>query len=257
MRATILLALTILVISGCNHSNKSTPAESPVNDITSATTNRAPEIELNKISLHGNICRIDTISKAEFEAIKGEANLDTSELKRLLDDAEHVAETPRGLRFKLSNGDTFLLKNVISYPNPTDSTMIGDDYLKYDFEKNYTGTNYWGVGGQFYEGGSYFVDKRSGKVNCTFGLPVISSNKKLFVAAYYDMTDESPSGIGLYRHGKDSLETIFSVEPGWTMGEIKWKDDNTIYFTQVWYDTLMQSKSRYAKLDLGQLHLDK
>lgn len=149
--------------------------------------------------------------------------------------------------FNLKNGETVKLENK-------------EDTVEFDNSQNYLylGMNKeidcWLIYALYYEGwGFLMIDRRTGKTNHVYGMPLFSPSKKYFICYSIDIfAGYGPNGIQIWRNDENSPKMLFEKEfDDWGPEEVRWSGDTMLYFKQgYWKERANGLSYRYAKLRL-------
>ncbi len=238
LKNTAINALCIMLLCGCNFLKK--PALNPesTNAVSKDTTAYA---FADTLIIRDNTIKLDSITTHEYESVV-ESVPDTN-----LPDA--IKSTKNGLRISLLNGDSLMLDNVMHIDSETQA--VSDDVQQYAFAINYAGTDYALITIDLYEGEAYvLINKRNGKRCYTYEVPHLSPDKKHFASAHFDQSGENANGIDIYSIGNDSLTCVYASDFSWGAQNLKWKDNNTLYFEQRTWNDAGKEATRYVKLNL-------
>jgi hypothetical protein len=185
---------------------------------------------------------VNTISKEQYESISPLVPIDDSIRTALCGDKEggcmetmekyylskvsgKAKRTGNDLMLILSNGQTKVLKN---------NTKEDDDYEVYQF-LTLDANGYYIVAVFYFESYAYLlINPVNGSATRTIGYPVVSPDKKQYVAGNYDMVAAFTfNGIDFLSITKDSVFSNVMIDfMTWGPEELKWKDDSTLYIKQ-------------------------
>lgn len=125
-----------------------------------------------------------------------------------------------GLALRLDNGGDLVLQDVEGDEDLTRYRLAGWNEALRAYE----------VAVAYYEGGSnLLIDARNGHRTRVWGMPVVSPDRRRFVAHSMDLEAAyDPNGIQVWRAGGDTLELEWQSELRWGPSHPLWLNDSTL-----------------------------
>ena len=168
--------------------------------------------------------------------------------KRALKTETRVTRTPEGLRFRLKNGETKLLKE--------NTDRDGEDFAAYHFLQPLDTIGQWLLMGAYYEAWDYvLIDQEDGNENHLWGRPVLSPDRKYFLTGMVDLEAAFvPTGFQLW--GFENNKPVLRWEKeltDWGSDNFIWTKNNTIIADQTYRDEASgELKTRIIKMKISQ-----
>ena len=138
----------------------------------------------------------------------------------------------------LNLGDSIYSLPKIHYLSYVDSTKYLIENSYYGFISELGWFVFWEGG--MYEGGGFFaIDIKNGERKEFCGFPKYSPNKDLILSSYYDFeTIFLDRGFYLFELKEKKLgNEIFHYDPYWGFEGTIWKDNSTIYFIRIEFNS--------------------
>lgn len=197
--------------------------------------------ELDTFYFGNKLAHVTFIEKAEFDNLSSADVLDTSESNNLLKDSSFVKRIGDTLLFILpNNGKTMLVDNDAD-----------EGYAQYKYLGQKEGLDQYIVEGRFYEWFEYIlIDKEAGDTTYIINEPILSPDKKNFIAANCDIeAGFDYNGLQLFSNVDHPKKIAQRELAAWGPAKIKWLNNTTILIEGNTLDSLGQQKTEYMKVN--------
>jgi hypothetical protein len=240
--ATIVTVIITLLFAGCKPDKKMQNQE-----ITFTAPEKALISELDTFYLGNELVHVEKINKSDFEAVASNTIIDTSEVKSLMLDSITVKR----------HGDTLVIKTnakevkLVNNNNDEDDTDLYITYKYYGYIKD---ADKYLIHCWYYEGHDYkMIDRKTGSITDTWGVPLVSPNGKLFMTGNTDLVASyTYNGIQLFENTHKPKLIAQRELQTWGPDEIRWLDNKTLLVKASMAETATESEQHpeYYKLRL-------